>query len=93
MGQSDSCSNNPYSENVKSFRRNKYPVCVSTPPVIVVRHPFQQCVSYARMVNLARDDVWRLLKTPPLVSICLVGWWFLVKGHENYQTNNPEKGT
>jgi hypothetical protein len=38
MGQSPTSSNNPYSENVKAVRRDKYPVSVSTPPVIVLRH-------------------------------------------------------
>jgi hypothetical protein len=40
MGQSPTSSNNPSSETVKAFRRDKYPVSVSTPPppVIVLRH-------------------------------------------------------
>jgi hypothetical protein len=39
-------SNNPLFEKVKVFRRDKNPVSVSTPPVIVLRHfyHFQQCV-------------------------------------------------
>jgi hypothetical protein len=38
MGQSPTSSNNLWSEKVEAFRRDKYPVSVSTPPVIVLRH-------------------------------------------------------
>jgi hypothetical protein len=56
----------------KLIRLNKYPVNESAPPVIVLRHllPFPAMQEW---LNLARDDVWRLRKTRPLVSF-LVGW-------------------
>jgi hypothetical protein len=38
MGQSPTSSNSPLFEKVKAFRRDKYPVSVSTPPVTVLRH-------------------------------------------------------
>jgi hypothetical protein len=75
MGQSPTSSNNPSSEKVKAFRRDKYPVSVSTP-----RYSFKAPFTISSNAfltqewsNLARDDVWRLRKTLPLVSF-LVGW-------------------
>jgi hypothetical protein len=38
MGQSPASSKNLQSENVKAFRLDIYPVSVSKPPVIVLRH-------------------------------------------------------
>jgi hypothetical protein len=76
MGQSPTSSNNPKSGKVKVFHRDKYPVSVSTPPPrYSFKAPFtisSNAFSTQEWSNLARDDVWRLRKTTPLVSF--FGW-------------------
>jgi hypothetical protein len=75
MGQSPTSSNNPLFEKVKAFRRDKSPVSVSTPPRYSFKAPFtiySNALRTQEWSDLTRDDVSRLRKTPPLVSI-LVG--------------------
>jgi hypothetical protein len=73
MGKSPTSSKNPQTEKLKPFRRDKYPVSVSTPPVIVLRHiyHFQQCVLYAGMVKPSKGRCLALAQDP-IVSF-LVG--------------------
>jgi hypothetical protein len=53
-----------------------YPVSASTSPIIVYKAPFTVCSNVflaQEWSNLERDDVLRLLKSPPLGTF-LVGW-------------------
>jgi hypothetical protein len=71
MGQY-STNNNAYFEEVKAFCGDKYSISVSTAPPYSIKAHFTICSNAFRAQewsNLSRDDVWRLPKSPPLVSL------------------------
>jgi hypothetical protein len=68
-------SNRPQSEHVESFSQDNNPISVSISLIIVCKAPFTNSSHVfltQEWYNLARDDVLRLRKTPPLVR--LLGW-------------------
>jgi hypothetical protein len=74
-------SNSPWSEHVKAFSQDSKPVSVTISSDTVLKALFFCSINAFRTqewFNLATDDVLRLRKTPPLVTI-LLGWllaWF-----------------